>query len=79
MRRLSSWQISVVVAGGLLLGAILARNASAADNSWTNVPGGKWETAGNWSLGVARRPTCRRIIIECGWCRSRENCLDLQA
>ncbi len=37
--------------------------AYAADNSWTNLLGDKWETATNWSLGVAPTNTQSAILI----------------
>src|SRR5213594_2785564 len=36
----------------VLLAMALPRLLHAQVNSWTNAPGGKWETGANWSLGV---------------------------
>src|SRR5437870_3139010 len=36
----------------VLMGIALPRLLLAQVNSWTNAPGGKWETGANWSLGV---------------------------
>ena len=37
----------------LLMGITLPCLAQAAENTWTNINSGKWETNSNWSLGVA--------------------------
>jgi T5SS/PEP-CTERM-associated repeat protein len=37
----------------VVLSAMLSVAAHAQNNSWTNTPGGKWETGANWSSGVA--------------------------
>ena len=37
----------------IVLSAMLSVAAHAQNNSWTNTPGGKWETGANWSSGVA--------------------------
>jgi hypothetical protein len=46
--------------------AFLATTARAQVNSWSSSSGGKWETAGNWSLGVAPSIAQSAIMITNG-------------
>jgi T5SS/PEP-CTERM-associated repeat protein len=46
-----------MIAAAILLGAIHLDEVEAQNNSWTNINAGKWETNGNWSLGVAPAST----------------------